>query len=220
MKSLKILFLILLIGSTGSFSSAAFAEPQMTAIIEKTTYTYCERLSYTIEVSEITGEFAIIHIRDEAAKKSIAIPIPIEKLSNPIPSAYPFQKDIFPAGKYFIDIEYSGAKTTIEFDLIDSDNLCISESMKPIIIRWINGEFTDGMLISGFQNLVDKKLIEIPFEITEKNIGKIKIPQWVKSIGNGWIMGIISDQMFTNNLQYLIDQNIISVEDNKMNHMG
>ena len=220
MKSLKIVFFILLIGSTGSFSSTAFAEPQMTAIIEKTTYTYCERLSYTIEVSEITGELAIIHIRDEADKKSSAIPIPIEKLSNPIPSAYPFQKDIFPAGKYFIDIEYSGAKTTIEFDLIDSDNLCISESMKPIIIRWINGEFTDGMLISGFQNLVDKKLIEIPFEITEKNIGKIKIPQWVKSIGNGWIMGIISDQMFTNNLQYLIDENIISVEDNKMNQMG
>ena len=220
MKSLKILFVILLIGSTGSFSSTAFAEPQMTAMIEKTTYTYCERLSYTIEVSEITGELAIIHIRDEADKKSSAIPIPIEKLSNPIPSAYPFQKDIFPAGKYFIDIEYSGAKTTIEFDLIDSDNLCISESMKPIIIRWINGEFTDGMLISGFQNLVDKKLIEIPFEITEKNIGKIKIPQWVKSIGNGWIMGIISDQMFTNNLQYLIDENIISVDDNKMNQMG
>ena len=220
MKSLKIIFFILLIGSTGSISSSAFAEPQMTAIIEKTTYTYCERLSYTIEVSEITGELAIIHIRDEADKKSSAIPIPIEKLSNPIPSAYPFQKDIFPAGKYFIDIEYSGAKTTIEFDLIDSDNLCISESMKPIIIRWINGEFTDGMLISGFQNLVDKKLIEIPFEITEKNIGKIKIPQWVKSIGNGWIMGIISDQMFTNNLQYLIDKNIISVDDNKMNQMG
>ena len=220
MKSVKIVFFILLIGTTGSFSSTAFAEPQMTAIIEKTTYTYCERLSYTIEVSEITGELAIIHIRDEADKKSSAIPIPIEKLSNPIPSAYPFQKDIFPAGKYFIDIEYSGAKTTIEFDLIDSDNLCISESMKPIIIRWINGEFTDGMLISGFQNLVDKKLIEIPFEITEKNIGKIKIPQWVKSIGNGWIMGIISDQMFTNNLQYLIDKNIISVDDNKMNQMG
>ena len=220
MKSVKIVFFILLIGSAGSFSSTAFAEPQMTAIIEKTTYTYCERLSYTIEVSEITGELAIIHIRDEADKKSSAIPIPIEKLSNPIPSAYPCQKDIFPAGKYFIDIEYSGAKTTIEFDLIDSDNLCISESMKPIIIRWINGEFTDGMLISGFQNLVDKKLIEIPFEITEKNIGKIKIPQWVKSIGNGWIMGIISDQMFTNNLQYLIDENIISVEDNKMNQMG
>ena len=123
MKYLKIVFFILLIGSTGSISSTVFAEPQITATIEKPTYTYCERLSYTIEVSEITGEFAVIHIRDETGKKSSAIPIPIEKASNPIPSAYPFQKDIFPAGKYFIDIEYSGATTTLEFDLIDSDNL-------------------------------------------------------------------------------------------------
>ena len=220
MKSLKVLFFILLIGSTGSISSTVFAEPQITATIEKPTYTYCERLSYTIEVSEITGEFAVIHIRDETGKKSSAIPIPIEKASNPIPSAYPFQKDIFPSGKYFIDIEYSGATATIEFDLIDSENLCISQAMKPIIIRWINEEFTDGMLISGFQNLVDEKLIEIPFEITEKNIDKIKIPQWVKSIANGWIMGIISDQMFTKNLQYLIDEKIISVVDNRMNELG
>ena len=220
MMSMKIIFFAILIGSTGGISSAVFAEPQMTATIEKTTYTYCEKLAYTIDVSEITGDLAIIHIRDEADKKSSAIPIPIEKLSNPIPSAYPFQKDIFPSGKYFIDIEYSGATTTIGFDLIDSDNVCISEAIKPVIIRWVNGEFTDGMLISGFQNLVDKKLIEIPFEITEKNIDKIKIPQWVKSVGNGWIMGMISDQMFTKNLQYLIDEKIILVVDNRTNELG
>ena len=220
MISMKIILLVLLIGSIGSVSSAAFGEPQMTAIIEKTTYTYCEKLAYTIEVSEITGDLAIIHIRDETDKKSSAIPIPIEKLSNPIPSAYPFQKDIFPSGKYFIDIEYSGATTTLEFDLIDSDNLCISQAMKPIIIRWVNEEFTDGMLMSGFQNLVDNKLLDIPYQITEKNIDEIKIPQWVKSIGNGWIMGIISDQMFAKNLQYLIDQKIISNGDNRINEQG
>ena len=220
MKCMKIILFVLLIGSIGSVSSAVFAEPQMTATIEKTTYTYCEKLAYTIEVSEVTGDLAIIHIRDETDKKSSAIPIPIEKASNPIPSAYPFQKDIFPSGKYFIDIEYSGATTTLEFDLIDSDNLCISQAMKPLIIRWVNGEFTDGMLISGFQNLVDSKLLDIPYEITEKNIDKIKIPQWVKSVGNGWIMGMISDQMFAKNLQYLVDQKIISNGDNRINEQG
>jgi uncharacterized protein YaaR (DUF327 family) len=92
--------------------------------------------------------------------------------------------------------------------------------MKPLIIRWVNEEFTDGMLISGFQNLVDSKLLDIPYEITEKNIDKIKIPQWVKSVGNGWIMGMISDQMFAKNLQYLIDQKIISNGDNRMNEQG
>ena len=178
--------------------------------MEKTTYTYCERLVYSIEVSEITGEPAIIHIRDGAGGKSSAIPIPIEKLSNPIPSLHAFEKDIFPLGTYFIDVEYLGIKTTAEFNLIDSDNMCISEAMQPVVVKWINGEFTDGMLISGFQNIADKKLITIPFEFTEKNIDKLNIPEWVKSIAKGWVMGIISDKMFVQNLQYLIDEKIIS----------
>ena len=209
MISKKIIFFIILIGSTGVVASAN-AEPTVTIIMEKTTYTYCEKLVYSIEVSEITGEHAIIHIRDGAGGKSSAIPIPIEKLSNPIPSLHAFEKDIFPLGKYFIDVEYLGMQTTAEFTLIDSNNMCISEAMQPVVVRWINGEFTDGMLISGFQNIVDKKLIDIPFEFTEKNIDKLNIPEWVKSVAKGWVMGIISDQMFVQNIQYLIDEKIIS----------
>jgi hypothetical protein len=200
---------MILIGSTGVLTSA-YAEPSVTIIMEKTTYTYCEKLVYSIEVSEVTGEPAIIHIRDGVGGKSSAIPILIEKLSNPIPSLHAFEKDIFPLGTYFIDVEYLGMQTTAEFNLIDSDNMCISEAMQPVVVKWINGEFTDGMLISGFQNIVDKKLIDMPFEFTEKNINSLHIPEWVKSIGKGWVMGIISDQMFVQNLQYLIDEKIIS----------
>ena len=205
----KVIFFMILIGSTG-LGTSVFAEPQISIIMEKTTYTYCERLVYSIEVSEITGEPAIIHIRDGAGGKSSAIPIPIEKLSNPIPSLHAFEKDIFPLGTYFIDVEYLGIQTTAEFNLIDSDNRCISEAMQPVVVRWINGEFTDGMLISGFQNIVDKKLIDIPFEFTEKNIDSLYIPEWVKSVGKGWVMGIVSDEMFVKNLQYLIDEKIIT----------
>jgi hypothetical protein len=200
---------MILIGSTGVLTSA-YADPSVTIIMEKTTYTYCEKLVYSIEVSEITGDPAIIHIRDGAGGKSSAIPIPIEKLSNPIPSLHAFEKDIFPLGTYFIDVKYLGIQTTAEFNLIDSDNMCISEAMQPVVVRWINGEFTDGMLISGFQNIVDKKLIDIPLEFTEKNINSLHIPEWVKSVGKGWVIGIISDQMFIQNLQYLIDEKIIS----------
>ena len=209
MISKKIIFFIILIGSTGVVASAN-AEPTVTIIMEKTTYTYCEKLVYSIEVSEITGEHAIIHIRDGAGGKSSAIPIPIEKLSNPIPSLHAFEKDIFPVGKYFIDVQYLGIETTAEFNLIDSDSKCIPQSIQKVVVGWINGKISDGFLISGFQNIVDKKLINIPFEFTEKNIGELNIPEWVKSIGKGWVMGIISDKMFVQNLQYLIDEKIIS----------
>ena len=198
-----------LIGSTG-ISGSAYAEPTVSIIMDKTTYTYCEKLVYSIEVSEVTGNPAIIHIRDEAGGKSSAIPIPIASLSNPIPSISAFEKEVFPPGKYFIDVQYLGIETTAEFNLVDSDNMCISEAMQPVVIRWINDEFTDGMLMSGFQNIVDEELINIPFVFTEKNIDTLNIPDWVKSIGKGWIMGVITDQMFVQNLDYLIDKKIIS----------
>ena len=199
------------IGSTGVLASTIQYEvPLVTIIMEKTTYTYCEKLVYSIKVSEITGDPAIIHIRDGVGGSSSAIPIPIEKLLNHIPSLHAFEKDIFPLGQYFIDVQYLGIETSAEFNLIDSDNMCISEAMQPVVVKWINQEFTDGMLISGFQNIVDKKLINIPFEFTEKNIDKLNIPEWVKSVAKGWVMGIISDQMFVQNLQYLINEKIIS----------
>jgi len=209
MISKRLIFFVLLIGSTGVITTVN-AEPQVSIIMEKTTYTYCERLVYNIEVSEITGEPAYIFIRDDSGVTSEGIPIIIEKLSTQIPSPHAFEKDIFPLGKYFIDLQYLGIQTTAEFNLIDSDNKCVPQAMQPIVVRWINGEFTDGMLMSGFQNIVDKKLIDMPFEITEKNIDKLNIPEWVKSIGKGWIMGIISDKMFVQNIQYLIDEKIIS----------
>jgi len=209
MISKKVIFFMVLIGSTG-ISVSAYAEPTVSIVMEKTTYTYCEKLVYSIEVSEITGNPAIIHIRDAAGGKSSAIPIPITSLSNPIPSLSAFEKEVFPLGKYFIDVQYLGIETTAEFNLVDSDNMCISEAMQPVVIRWINDEFTDGMLMSGFQNIVDKKLINIPFVFTEKNIDTLNIPDWVKNIGKGWIMGVITDQMFIQNLDYLIDKKIIS----------
>ena len=218
MISKKIIFFLILIGSTGVLTTA-YAEPKISIVMEKTTYTYCEKLVYSIEVSEVTGDPAIIHIRDSTGGKSSAIPILIEKLSNPIPSLHAFEKDIFPLGKYFIDVQYLGIQTTAEFNLIDSNNMCISEAMQPVVVKWINGEFTDGMLISGFQNIVDKKLIDIPFELTEKNIDILDIPQWVKSVGKIWIMGIISDQMFVQNLQYLLDEKIISFPIEKENEI-
>ena len=131
---------MILIGSTGA-STPVLAEPQVSIIMEKTTYTYCERLVYNIEVSEITGEPAYIFIRDDSGVTSEGIPIIIEKLSNPIPSLHAFEKDIFTLGTYFIDVEYLGIQTTAEFNLINSDNMCIPQSMQKVVVGWINEKY-------------------------------------------------------------------------------
>ena len=128
--------MIFVIGIT-MFLPNVQAETTVSINIEKSTYQYCEKLSYIIEVSEVTGDPAIIHIRDEAGKGSSAIPIPIGGLQNLIPAAFPFEKEQFAPGKYFIDVEYDGISTTAEFEIIDSDNICIPGIVKQFIVGWI-----------------------------------------------------------------------------------
>ena len=201
------------------FLPAAYAEPSVNIIMEKTTYSYCERLFYIIEVSEITGKSAIIHIRDESGKGSSAIPIQIVNLQNPIPSLVAFEAEIFPLGKYFIDVEYSGAESTAEFNLIDSDNICIPQTIKQFLIEWINDKMPDGYLIDAFQKYVDVKLIDIPFEINDENIHEIDIPDWVKNVGYWWVQGVISDEDFAQVVNYLIDKKIISFPTEMVNEI-
>jgi len=193
------------------FLPAAYAEPSVSIIMEKTTYSYCEKLFYIIEVSEITGEPAIIHIRDEAGKGSSDILIPIRNEATPVPSPFAFQEELFPLGKYFVDVEYSGSEFTAEFDLIDSDNICISVSVKQFLIEWLDDRISDGYLIDVFQKYVDTELINIPFEINGENIHKIYVPNWVKNVGQWWISETISDEEFAQVISYLIDENIISL---------
>jgi len=187
------------------------ALPTAQIVMEKTTFSYGERLSYIIEVSEVTGDLAIIHIRDESGKGSSAIPITISQLKTEIPSPYPFEKEVFPEGKYFIDLEYSGTTYTAEFNLIDSGSVVIPFQTKQIAYSWINNQVSGGILIDSIQKTVDKEIIEIPYQVDRENIGKIFIPQWVQTITIWWLEEKISDETFANSFQYLINEKIIKI---------
>ena len=193
------------------FLPTVHAEPSVTIIMEKTTYSYCEKLFYIIEVSEITGEPAIIHIRDEVGKGSSAIPIPITNLQNPVPALVAFDKERFSLGRYFIDVEYANVGATVEFNLIDSNKVCLPEIIKQIIPDWLTGSTPDGVLLDALQKFVDKEIIDIPFEINGNNIFEIDMPDWVKNVGYWWISEAISDEDFAQVINYLIDENIISL---------
>ncbi len=191
-------------------SQNASALPTAQIVMEKTSFSYGERLIYTIEVSEITGDLAIIHIRDESGKGSSAIPISISQLKTEIPSPYPFEKEIFPEGRYFIDLEYSGASYTAEFNLVDLGNVVIPFQTKQIAFSWINNQVSGGILIDSIQKTVDEKIINIP-QIDRDHIGDIYIPDWVRTVTIWWLEEKISDETFANSFQYLINEKIIKI---------
>ena len=208
------IFLFAVIFSSAWMMPQAYSEPSVSISMDKMTYSYCEYLFYTIEVSEITGNPAIIHIRDEVGKGSSAIPIGISELQTPVPSIVPFEAEIFPLGKYFIDVEYSGSNHTAEFHLVESDNICIPQVIRPILSNWLTGNISDGFLVDAFQKYVDPQLLEIPFEINEDNVYDIRIPTWVKNPAFWWIQGGISDDEFAETVNYLIEEKIIDFKKN------
>ncbi|MFB5632364.1 MAG: hypothetical protein ACE5Q9_03435 [Nitrosopumilus sp.] len=204
----------ILILSLGVFPSAD-AEPSVEIIMEKTTYSYCEKLFYTIKVSEVTGNPAIIHIIDETGKGSSAIPIPINELENPVPSRMAFEKEIFPLGKYLIDVEYEGQKVSAEFVLIDANNVCLPISVKSIFTNWLSGNVSDGFIIDAFKKFVDDEVIKVPFDINENNVYNIDIPEWVReNTSLWWYQGLISDEELIQVFKYLLDEQIISIQTN------
>ncbi len=202
------LSLIFVIGIM-AFLPQVHAEPTVSIIMEKTTYSYCEKLFYTIQVSKVTGDHAIVHIIDESGKSSSAIPIAITELQNPIPSIIPFEAGIFPLGKYTIGVEYSGTRNSAEFELVESDSICFSGSIKQIMISWLSGYISDGFLLDAIQRDVDKRLIDIPFEINESNKNEIDIPDWVSIVAIWWLEGAISDDTFSKVINNLLERNII-----------
>lgn len=188
-----------------------YAIPSVEIVMEKTTYNYCEKLFYTIKVSEITGDPVILHITDQTGKTSSAIPIPISNLETPIPSVMPFEAEIFPPGRYFLDVEYSGGEDTISFDLLDSENVCISTVMKQFAFSWLNNQISDGFFIDAINKFVDKKVINIPDNFSEKSLQDIHIPIWVKNTVAWWLDDKISDGEAANAIQYLINKEIIVI---------
>lgn len=189
----------------------AFAEPTVTIVMEKTTYTYCEKLFYTIQVSEVTGQPAIIHLRDENGKGSSAIPINISNFDNPVPALVPFEAEVFPVGKYHIDVEYSGSIYTAEFELVDSGNVCIPAWIKQLTYYWITDQISDISYKDGIEFLIEKEIIVIPQTDVNSEIKETVIPSWVKVNAGWWIEEKISDADFAQAIQYLIKVGIIVI---------
>ena len=208
--SVKILPILVVFAIVATMPSV-FAEPTVEIILDKTTYNYGDKLFYTIKVSEITGDNAIIHIIDETGKGSSAIPIPIMELETPLPAQYPFEKEVFSEGKYYIEVSYSGASDKVEFNLVDAGNVVIPFWIKQVAYYWISQGVADQTYADAIEHLIKNNIIVLP---NTENIGESEskqIPAWVKTSTLWWLEEKISDNEYAQSLQYLIKSGIIVV---------
>lgn len=201
-------FVMIAIAGAG-LATHAHGEADLSISMDRPTFEYCDRLSYTIHVSEITQEFATIYIRDSAGIESSPVQISLTGLDTPVLSPYGFEKGIYRPGKYFVDVHYAGAQATAEFALADAGKICIPRATKVFTVQWLTGTISDGFLLGAIQRDVDGRIIDIPFEIGADNISDIHIPQWFKVVGYWWVHDVISDDEFANALNYLLSNGVI-----------
>ena len=198
-------FLIIL----GFFSIPAVQATSISIEVEKKIYNYGDFLVFTVEVSEVTGDFAILHIIDEIGKSSSAIPIQITEPKMVIPSPFPFESIIYPQGRYTLDIEYSGSSDTAEFELIDSGNIVIPFWIKELAYDWKNEKITEKNYALGIRHLIKEKIIDVQENLSENN--EVKIPNWFKDTTSWWAEGMIPDNDYGKALEFLLKKRIIIV---------
>ena len=172
----------------------------------KTTYNYGDHLAFTITVPKVTATQATLYIIDSEGVKSSAIPVPIKNQTTTIVTPLSFNVEIFQEGKYQLQIEYDGEKSSTTFELVDAGNIVLPFGSDVVVAQWSNGSVSDYMLMKF---LTDKKVVELADG--QKLGDKAVIPYWYKTNGKWWSEGKITDEEFAKGLQYLVNKKFVLV---------
>ena len=186
----------------------AYATPQISISTSRSTYEYGQNLSFTIKVSEVTGDLATLQIIDRSGQSSSPIYDKISNSISNITSPFPFYKTTFSPGTYYINIQYSGSNATTKFQLIDTSNIVIPPAFKTVADSWSKGQTSDKLFATHIQTLIQYGIIKID-NYQEENT--IFFPSWFKNDATWWADGSISDNDFGLAIKYLVDSKIIRV---------
>ena len=205
--SLSILVLFITLSSL----TPAYSIPTVTIETSQETYHYCDKLSITVNVSEITGDVATIYIINPEEGKSILLSPPISAETTELPSRFAFDATIWDPGTYTLEIEYSETASSVQFSIDDNEEICLPYWIKDVAYMWISEPtVTDKDFARALGFLIEQEIIKIPYTSTGDET-VTKIPDWVKTNAEWWIADQISDTEFTLSLQYLIEKGIILV---------
>ena len=211
MKFYVALFSLLIILSVMLSLNQASAAPTISIETNQSVYEYGDHLVMIINVSEVTGDDVRIYITDPAEKKGLLLQQPISREYTEFPARFPFDSAVWKPGTYLLELEYSGAQSSVQFTIEDTGTIALPFWIKDLAKMWINEPLvTDKDFARAIEYLIQVEIIKIPY--TEPG-GETEstIPEWVKNNAGWWIEGKISDTEFTMALQYLVKIGIIKV---------
>lgn len=181
---------------------------QVSIATSKAVYRYGDSLSFSVTVSNVTGDTAVLEIVDQSNHSSSPIDMEISKPISNITAPVPFYRTTFSPGTYFVKIQYAGTSAMTRFQLVDTEDIVIPPQFKVVAGSWVQNQTSSVLFGEHIAELVSSGIISIN-NYQEQNT--TVIPMWFKNDALWWSNGSISDNDFGHAVKYLIESNIMKI---------
>jgi len=189
-----------------SISANAQYMPDVQLILSSEIYHYGDKLDYTIIVSDVTGEDAIIYITDSTGIRSPLFSTPISQEETHVMAPIGFDSIIWNEGQYLLELEYSGATHNANFTIIDDGSVGIPYWINDLAKLWLTTQMPDKEYAKAIQYLIEQEILVEP-----KSHGELYIPQWFRYPTAWWSSDQITDTTYTHAIQFLIDNKFMII---------
>ena len=209
---LSLLVVLAILPSVGN----AMAAPSISIETSQNVYEYGDFLSIVVNVSEITGDNAVVHVIDPTERKVMLLNRPITLTTTTFPSQNPFDSAIWKPGTYMLELEYSNQISSTQFSIDDSGKIVLPAWIRDVAKLWVTDQISAKEFSVAIEYMINVDIIKIPYTETTGEVAATKIPEWVKNNAGWWAVGVISDTEFTVALQYLVKIGVITVNLDKV----
>ena len=168
---------------------------------------YGEKLDYTIIVSDVTGDDAVIYIIDAAGMRSPLYSTPISQEETRVIAPIAFDSIIWNDGKYSLELEYSGANYKTSFTIIDDGSIGIPYWINDLAKLWLAPpNIPDKEFAKGIAYLIEQKVLDV-----QESGDELYIPKWFKFTTSWWSSGKITDKTYAHATQYLLNEKFMII---------
>ena len=192
-------------------SVSAQSIPDVKIIMTSEVFHYGEKLDYTIIVSDVTGDDAVIYIIDSTGMRSPLYSTPISQEETRVIAPIAFDSIIWNDGEYSLELEYSGANYKTSFTIIDDGSVGIPYWINDLAKLWLTPpNIPDKEFAKGFAYLIEHKVLDAP-----ESDDELYIPKWFKFTTAWWSSGQITDTTYAHAIQYLLNEKFMIIPFNQ-----
>ena len=207
--TLPLLFICIL--TVIPISVSAQSIPDVKIIMTSEVFHYGEKLDYTIIVSDVTGDDAVIYIIDSTGMRSPLYSTPISQEETRVIAPIAFDSIIWNDGEYSLEIEYSGATHKTNFTIIDDGHVGIPYWINDLAKLWLNPpHIPDKEFAKGITYLIEQKVLDV-----QESGDELYIPEWFKFTTAWWSSGQITDTTYAHAIQYLLNEKFMIIPFNQ-----